>query len=117
MTVEGDLYPCEKVCENVELAKLGTIDSGIDIQKATRILNIEDLTSDQCKGCWAYRYCDFCIRYAEKDKNELKQCLLQNCSNVRKKIENIFKDYCILRELGYDFETESLRKGNQNERS
>ena len=117
LTVEGDLYPCEKVCENVELAKLGTIDSGIDIQKATRILNIEDLTSDQCKGCWAYRYCDFCIRYAEKDKNELKQCLLQNCSNVRKKIENIFKDYCILRELGYDFETESLRKGNQNERS
>lgn len=112
VTVEGDLYPCEKVCENVELAKMGTLDSGIDIKKAIQILNIEDITSDQCKECWAYRYCDFCIRYAEKDQDELKCCLLKHCSEMRKKIENVFKDYCVLRELGYDFEIESFKKGN-----
>ena len=116
VTVEGDLYPCEKVCENVELARMGNINSGIDIQKASQILNIEDITSGQCKDCWAYRYCDFCIRYAEKEKEELKTCLLRNCADMRKKIEHVFKDYCVLRELGYDFETDSLRKGTENGR-
>lgn len=110
VTVEGDLYPCEKVCENVELAKMGNIDTGIDIQKASQILNIEKYTDNQCKDCWVYRYCDFCIRYAEKGQEELKSCLLQKCDKMLQKIENAFKDYCVLREMGYDFEAGSLRR-------
>ncbi|MFQ7849246.1 MAG: SPASM domain-containing protein [Sellimonas intestinalis] len=86
----GDLYPCEKVCENVELARMGNINSGIDIQKASQILNIEDITSGQCKDCWAYRYCDFCIRYAEKEKRRIKNMSIKKLCRYEKKDRTCF---------------------------
>ena len=41
---------------------------------------------------------------------------IKKLCRYEKKIEHVFKDYCVLRELGYDFETDSLRKGTENGR-
>lgn len=115
LNVDGDIYPCERVCENAEISKMGDIENGIDIEKALRILNIEKITQQECQQCWAYRYCNFCIRYAEISTIDeiaiFKNNILSRCETMRQSTENIFKDYCVMRELGYDFETKSIKKG------
>lgn len=110
LNVDGNFYPCERVCENAQITKIGNIEEGIDIEKAKKILNIEKCTEKECKQCWAYQYCNFCIRYAETDEDNLRKNILERCSDMRKTVERIFKDYCVMRELGYDFETECLKK-------
>ncbi len=104
MTVDGIFYPCEKVCEKADMAVMGDIEHGIDVEKAAKILNVEQCTTEECKSCWAYRYCNFCIRYAEVDQSEFKESILSQCEKMRCQVENVFRDYCVLRELGYDFE-------------
>ena len=78
-------------------------------------MNIEKYTGTECRSCWAYRHCSFCIRYAEPDENKLRENVLNRCAGMRKSVENTFKDYCIMRELGYDFECDCIkRKGEKD---
>lgn len=110
LNVEGKFYPCEKVCEMANIAEIGDVWNGIDISKAGRILNIEKDTEEKCKQCWAYRYCNFCIRFAEPEEGSLEKNILQRCHGMQKTVEETFKDYCILRECGYDFEANTVKK-------
>ncbi len=110
LNVDGNFYPCEKVCEKAEKAIMGNVWDGIDVEKAVKILNVEKLTETKCRHCWAYRYCNFCIRFAEPEQGSLKENMLRQCNEMRKIVEETFKDYCVLRELGYDFETQSIKK-------
>lgn len=105
LNADGVFYPCERVCENPEAASIGDVERGIDIDRAISMLNVERQTSDMCHNCWAYQYCDFCIRMAGQEKNSLKDNVISTCNYMRKNTENLFKDYCVLKELGYDFET------------
>ena len=110
LNAEGYIYPCERVCELSEEAKVGNVESGVDIEKARTILNVEEVTCAICKNCWAYRYCDFCIRMAGNETESIQKNIKMACENMRKATENIFKDYCVLRELGYDFETNYVKE-------
>lgn len=70
------------------------------------ILNIEKLTEKECRNCWAYSECNSCIRFCNGNRQEMKNALLSKCSEIRRSIEGILKDFTILQELGYDFEAE-----------
>ena len=41
-----------------------------------------------------------------------KEKMKKECPKMKMHIEKIFKDYCVLREVGYDFETNSYREVN-----
>lgn len=107
LNVDGDFYPCERVCENKNVASIGNINDGIDVRKAQQMLNIEQATTEMCKNCWAYQYCDFCIRLAGPEENSFLTNVLEACEGMKLSTENLFLDYCVLKELGYDFETET----------
>lgn len=97
------------MCELSSETNIGDIKEGIDIDKARNILNIEKITCSICKECWAYRYCDFCIRMAELKRKNTEKNIKNSCKTMRSVTENLFKDYCVLKELGYDFETEYVK--------
>lgn len=102
--VDGNLYPCERVSETSEIMRIGNITDGFDVEKARKILNIGQLTEKQCRSCWAFRFCTQCAATAD-GIHELSSALrLQNCSRIRSSTEAMFRSYCVLRELGYDFE-------------
>ena len=103
VTVQGEIYPWERVSETSSLTKLGDVYSGIDIDKAERVLNIERLTHETCSNCWAYRYCNLCIKAVDGISCFDTESLKARCKNVRNNIESVFKDYCVLKELGFDF--------------
>ena len=61
ITTDGNFYPCEKVHEAADCL-LGNVNSGINFEKATELLNIGRLTSEDCKKCWAMRLCSMCVK-------------------------------------------------------
>lgn len=106
--VEGNLYPCERVSEASKAVRMGHIYTGFDIDKARALLNIGKLTEKECKQCWAFRFCSACAVQADDLDNLSAEKKLQNCAMIRGHIDNMMKDYCVLRDLGCNFDKEKL---------
>lgn len=75
----GNLFPCERVSETAKDMKIGTIDTGFDIDKINKLLNISKLTEEACKTCWAFSLCSVCAKYAISNnslcaKKKIAQC-------------------------------------------
>lgn len=110
LTIDGNLYPCERVSELSEVARIGNIDKGVDLKKVEKLLNLERMTEDECHSCWAYDYCKICIAFCDKLTDISKEMILEQCHNIRSRVENLMKDYCLYSQLGYDFQLESNEK-------
>ena len=67
ITVNGDILPCERVNENSEALRIGHIDTGFDLKKVSQLINISQLTSEDCQNCWAFQKCNMCAKGVEKD--------------------------------------------------
>ena len=104
VNAEGILLPCERVCEISECAQIGTLEKGLDLEKMQWILNIEKVTEDECHKCWAYSECSGCIRFGNNCREDLKKLILKKCPEIKGNVENAFKDFTVLCELGYDFD-------------
>ncbi len=103
MNVDGNLFPCERVDETSDDMIIGNIDSGFNIEKVKRLLNIGKLTEENCKNCWALLHCSLCAKFA-LDKSKLSaNAKLSQCDGVRNRFDNFLKDYCFLKELGVRF--------------
>lgn len=103
LNTKGELFPCEKVSELSEIGKIGTLETGFNLERANQLLNIEKITEVECHKCWAYDYCTVCIACADNLQEVSKELIEKNCPQIRLAIENKFKDYCVLKELGCDF--------------
>lgn len=115
MNVDGNFYPCERVDEEAEICKIGDIYSGFDIPKIVKILNIEKVTEELCKSCWAYSKCSICISCSKCNQEIMQEEIIKKCEQIRSNAEDDMKDYCTLKELGYEFEAETLNALFENE--
>lgn len=104
VNTDGNFYPCERVNESSEVMKIGDIDQGIDIDKAKELLNVGKITEDTCKICWAFRFCNSCAVYAEDGSSLSPEKRLSRCNSIRNSVEAYFKEYCVLKELKFDFD-------------
>lgn len=103
VNADGDFYPCEKVSELAEICKIGNLENGFERKKIETLLNVEKLTCEECRNCWAYTECTTCIRYCDNCEENNKKNILNACDGVRNSVEETLKDYTVLKELGYDF--------------
>lgn len=99
VTISGDLFPCERVSEISKAAQIGTLDSGIDKEKARKILNIGCLTENECKQCWASRFCTACVSSADNGTELDREIKLSYCRDIRLNTERKFIKYCIFKEF------------------
>ena len=106
--VDGNLYPCERVSEASKAVRMGHIDTGFDVEKARTLLNIGKLTEKECKQCWAFRFCSSCAVQADDLEKLSAEKKLQNCAMIRAHIDNMMRDYCTMRDLGFDFDKEKI---------
>lgn len=107
MNVKGEFFPCERVSEISEVMKIGTVDDGFYLDKIEKLLNIGQLTEEQCRNCWAFRFCTLCAASADSLTELSAQKKASHCSDVMKTVENMMKDYCTLIEFGCDFNDKS----------
>lgn len=104
VTVDGVFYPCERVNETCDAYMIGNLQDGFYIDKIKKLLNVGELTSEQCKNCWAVEYCNSCASGIDEGDKLCPEKRLVRCSDIKKGCELRMIEYCTLREMGCKFE-------------
>lgn len=99
----GKLFPCERVNENCNEMCIGNIYDGFDMEAVKKLLNVGKITEGACKKCWAFNYCTQCAVTADNGDQMMPAARLEKCDRVRSHVENLIKDYIVLKECGCDF--------------
>lgn len=107
--VNGNIYPCERVNENSDVTKIGTLDKGFDIDKIRALLNIGNVTEKECKNCWAFRFCTICAVFIDDGKELSRERKLEECINVKNTAELFLREYCMLQEQGFQFKNNHIK--------
>ena len=100
VSVNGDFYPCERVSETSEAMKIGNLNDGFDISKAQKVLNVGQLTEDDCKNCWAIRHCQICAKHCDNNGTLCADIKLSQCEQIKRTVEFQFKEYLLLKDFG-----------------
>lgn len=80
--IEGKLFPCERVSENIDFNCIGDIDNGFDVIKTSNVINISRSIIESCKNCFALKHCTLCIK-AHGCSINCKDKMLEKCDEVR----------------------------------
>ncbi len=102
VNINGDFYPCEKLNENIKDIVIGNVESGFDFERIEAILNVGKTTQEECKNCWCSRYCYQCIMFSEEENSLSAERRISHCKTVRKVTEDMFRDYCLIKEVEAD---------------
>lgn len=100
VSVDGNLYPCERVSENSQAMNIGNLKNGFDFEKVDRLLNIAQDTAEDCKNCWAFRNCKLCGAHSDNCGELSGDLRRSHCEDVRAQVEDLFRDYLWTREFG-----------------
>lgn len=99
----GRLFPCERVNETCDEMCIGNINDGFDMEAVKRLLNVGQITEENCKKCWAFNFCTQCGVTADNGNKMVPEVRLEKCGAVRNHVDNLLKDYIVLKECGCDF--------------
>jgi len=105
--IEGKMYPCERINEQVGYHNVGTLGAGLNVAQMRKILNIGKLTRDECVDCWNLRHCSYCIAELNIAVEPVREDLLTKCArNNIVSLSNLY-EIAVLNELG--FNTDEIR--------
>ena len=99
VNADGIFYPCERVNELSEDVQMGNVTDGIDLKKADRILNIAQLTENECKKCYAFRHCSICAVTASDGNGFSVAQKLRRCIKVKSKFNNTLRLIALKKEI------------------
>ncbi len=99
VTVDGKFYPCERVNEESYVMNIGNIHEGFDENKILDLMNFGKLTEEECKTCWAFRFCELCPISADKDSELSRSMKLKKCEEMKIKLETNIKEYLLLKDF------------------
>ena len=92
VSVDGNFFPCEKVNECNKNMQIGSLESGFDHEKIKYLMNIGYKNLDNCKKCWAIRFCKICCAQCDDGKSNLSETMLKNlCAITRKEALSFLK--------------------------
>jgi len=103
VNIHGELFPCEKISELSQPMKLGTLDAGIDISKARKLLNPGKLITDHCKKCWMILHCTNCAAHYDTLTELSAARVLPRCESNQRQYEVMLKTLCFLKKHEYEF--------------
>lgn len=110
ISTEEKLYPCERVSESSVATCIGSLDKGIDVQKARELLNVGAITGEICRNCWSFRRCTLCAKKADNNGKSLSpQFKLSHCQEVRASAYAELRQLLLLQEVELYY-TEHARK-------
>lgn len=99
VTVNGDFYPCERVSEISKAMYIGNLDNGFNYDNIYKILNIVQLTEEDCKNCWAINLCSICARLCDNNGELSSEMKKSNCYISKTNAENTIKTYIFIKEF------------------
>ena len=105
INVDGDFYPCERVSETSDAMIIGNLQGGFDLEKANRILNVGQLTGENCRNCWTIRQCQICVRDCDNNGELSGEVKLSQCDRIRARVEGEMRDYLFMKEFSLSIDT------------
>lgn len=113
VSVEENLFPCERVSESSAATCIGTLDAGINIQKAGELLNIGAITDENCRNCWSFRHCTVCAKKADNNEESLSsQFKLSHCQEVRRNAYTKLRQLLLLQEIDLYYTKQTRKEGS-----
>lgn len=100
MSTDAHFYPCERVSETSDIMRIGNIEEGFFFDKIEKLLNVGQLTEENCKECYAFRNCRVCASLSDDGNQLSKEAKLKACQDVRYNFDEMLKDVCTLKECG-----------------
>ena len=82
---------------------IGDIYSGFDLEAIKKLLNVGKMTETACMLCWAFNFCTQCGVMADDGEKMEPEVRLAKCGRIRNSVDNMIKDYIVLKECGCDF--------------
>lgn len=98
VNADGNIYPCERVSETIDVMCIGNINDGIDIKKAGDVLNVGALTAEKCKNCYASSKCILCAKDCVTDIGFDPKEKVKHCSNVCANFDGSIRNMIIMKE-------------------
>lgn len=99
VSVDGNLYPCERVSEVSEVMKIGNLEIGFDYEKVENLLNTARLTKGKCSNCWAFLHCIACAKLADDGDQLSAQKRAQYCNAIRTSVHNNMRKMILFKEI------------------
>jgi uncharacterized protein len=100
--VDGALFPCERVSETLDYFKIGTLEEGFDLAKIRKLINIGQLTENECRQCWNLKCCSICSEQIEFTVEPTRESKLLNCKTSCERGVSGLYVLCVLNEFGFD---------------
>ena len=80
--------------------QIGSIDSGFNIPRIKKLLNVGALTESECKSCWAMNLCGICGMWADNNEDCLcKKSKLSRCTFIKNIVNTNVINYIVLSEI------------------
>ena len=103
--VDGNFYPCERITEDAAF-QVGNLDTGFDLDKVEKIINVGRCTKEECLDCWAFLFCGTCAANMVEKTTATREARLRRCPQVRSDVINKLSDVEIVKYYGFDFAEE-----------
>ncbi len=111
ISTDGTILPCERVNELNPAMQLGTLDTGIDDEKVKALLNVAQLTAEECTQCVAFRYCKICAKYCDGGTELSREERLKGCTGNRQYAANMLALRILLDEVYTYYDRFKIRGG------
>lgn len=109
VNTEGEFYPCEKISETSS-AQIGSLDSGFNLEKVIELMNVAQLTSNDCINCWAFNMCGLCAKLSMDVHGLSTNARSQNCETVRANAEMDLYRLIAFQEEGFKFYNQTINE-------
>ena len=103
--VDGNFYPCERITEDAAF-QVGNLDTGFDLEKVEKIINVGRCTKEECLTCWAFLHCGTCVASMAEGGIATRSARLRRCPQVRGGVVDKLSDVEMLKYYGFDFTEE-----------
>lgn len=100
VNADGFFFPCERVSETSDVMCIGSLDTGVQAEKAVRLLNIGQVTKEACRKCWSFRHCTLCARAADGGEALSPRVKLAHCAEVQASAYEKIRQHILMAEAG-----------------
>ena len=90
---DGSITLCENINENSKALQIGTVFDGLDYNKIKEIANFGQITKEECKKCWAVRFCSICPMQVDNISELSREVNKSLCQVEKRKTMELMKEY------------------------
>lgn len=99
VSVDGDLYPCERLKDTSDVMKIGSLREGFDIGKVKYLYNVGYVCIERCQNCWNIRHCKICATKINDGQCLSEELCVYECKFDIMKTEESLLQYIAISEV------------------